>query len=253
MIDISKMTMNELISFIRISKEEVIMELINNKEYILNLDLGKLNILYLNLSDKYKKILLTDFDLFDKLMSIPLNRVKNTIIDLSSDDIKQFIYNSKNLINSQNGRDLLKIHLQKLSTEELTKLLDNDNLKYIYKIDILKYTNNNFKLDEHLKIEILNSVMSDKFNPLALFKIKNEIELLVYAKFNLLINTSKYFKNIKISYDFLQNVNKKHILSLIDLIQKKEEITDNNILFISVIKLYTIFGLDNSKKIINDF
>lgn len=247
------MTMSELINFTREASDKTIIELIDNKEYLLKLDLTKLNIFYLNLNDKYKKVLLNDLQLFDKIMSIPPNRMKKTIIDLSSNDIKQYIYNHNNLKNSKNGQNLLKIHLQKLSVEELTLILKNDNLKNIYQIDTIEYVKKNLKLDEYLKMLVLNSLDSNSFNPLALFKIKNEIELLTYIKFNILVDFEKSMTGINISYDFLKNVNRKHITSLIDLIKNKEEITDNNILFITVIKLYTIFGLDNSKKIINDF
>lgn len=253
MIDISKMTMSELINFTRAANEKDILELIDNKEYLLKLDLVKLNVFYLNLNDKYKKILLNDLEIFDKIMSIPPNRMKKTILELSSNDVRQFIYNHKNLKNSKKGQELLNIHLHKLSNEELTLLLHNDNLKNIYQVDIIDYIDKFFRTDEYLKMLVSNSVATNSFNHLALFKIKNEIELLIYTKFNILVDFEKNIQGIDIGYDFLKNVNKKHITSLIDLLKNKEEITDNNMLFISVIKLYTIFGLDNSKKILNDF
>ena len=50
MIDISKMTMSELINFTREASEKDILDLIDNKEYLLKLDLTRLNIFYLNLN-----------------------------------------------------------------------------------------------------------------------------------------------------------------------------------------------------------
>ena len=37
------------------------------------------------------------------------------------------------------------------------------------------------------------------------------------------------------------------------MLKTKDKDINNNMIFISAIKLYMVFGLDNSKKIINDF
>ena len=254
MTKLSEMKLNELINYLRDSNNnDKIQSLIKDKEYILTLNLNILNILYLNISDENKKILLDDFEIFDKIMNIPLNRVKKSIIDLSSDEIKNYIYNSKNLQNSQTGKKLIKEHLTKISDEQLTTLLENDKLKNIIEINILEYINNNFKIDEYLNVLLLNKINTNNFNTLGLLKITNELELLVYTKFNLLIDTKEFTEEINVSYDFVKKVNRKHIMSLIELIKEKKEYDTNNQLFITVMKLYMIFGLDNSKKIINDF
>lgn len=253
MFDISKKNGLELINFIRESDDNTLLEILKSNEKILEMNLNQLNILFLNLSDKYKMKLLDDYLLFDKIMSIPINRMKKSIIDLSSDEIRNYIYNSKNLVNSSNGKKLVRLSLEKLDYEELTLILDNNNLKNIFSIDVLDYVNNNFKIDENLRMLLTNSITLNKFNSLALFKIKNETELLIYTKFNILVNTSKFTYEVNVSYEFIRDVNKKHILSLIDLLKNKEEINDNNKLFITVMKLYMVFGIDNSKKIINDF
>lgn len=253
MVDINKIPVNQLISFIRSADDTTKKEIIENIDSLLQLDLTKLNIIYLNIDDQYKKLLLDNEKLFSRIMNIPINRMKKSIIDLSSDEIKNYIYNSKYLSNDEKAKKLLITHLSNLYHEDLEKLLNNDNLKTIYKLDIIDYLNNNFKLDEYLKVLILNNVETKKFNPLALLKIKNNLELLIYAKFGLLINSNNFNNEVNLDYDFIKNVNRKHIMSLIELIKNKEEVTDNFVLFVTVMKLYMIFGLDNSKKIINDF
>lgn len=245
--------MVELINFIRDANDDTILEILDDKDKILELDLNRLNILFLNLSDKYKIELLSNYLIFDKIMSIPPNRIKKSIIDLASDEVREYIYNSSYLINSLNGQKLLKEHLEKLSYEELNNLLDNDNLKNVFGKISFEYINDKFEMDEYLRVFVLNSIMIDKFNSLALLKVKNETELLIYTKFNMLVNTSKFNSEVNVSYEFIKCVNRKHILSLIELIKNKEEVYDNNKLFVTVMKLYMIFGLDNSKKIINDF
>ena len=145
--DISKMKITELIPYFRKEDKTVLKELIKDKEQILSLDINRLSILYLNIEDELKIKLLDDIDIFDKIMSIPLNRMKKSIIDLSSDKIREYIYNSKHLKNSIHGKKLLETHLMKLSIEEITQLLKNDNLKEVYKIDVIEYLNNKFKID----------------------------------------------------------------------------------------------------------
>lgn len=258
MIDINKMTMNELIVFFREGNSDDILEIISNKEYILNLEPYKLNLLFLNINDEYKKVLLSDFAIFDKVMNIPLNRMKKSVIDLVSDDIRYYIYNSENLIKSMAGKKILKMYLKKLSNEKLNNILNNNNLEKVYQFDVMEYANSKFMIDDYLKSLISNSINNKNFSSLALFNIKNEADLLIYVKFNILVSTTINDKQVLINdaildYNFLKKVNRKHILSLLELLKTKNKEVNNNMLFVGVIKLYMIYGLDNSKKIINDF
>ena len=104
-----KFSMMELIRYFQnISKEDFLL-LLKEKDKLLELDLNKFNLLYLNISDELKKMLIDDPDLFDKLMDVPVNRMGKSLIDLSSQDMKNYIctyviiksYNRSKIINAQ--------------------------------------------------------------------------------------------------------------------------------------------------------
>ena len=46
MIDLNKMSLTELIMFLRRESEDKILEVVNNKEYIMSLDVNKLNTIF---------------------------------------------------------------------------------------------------------------------------------------------------------------------------------------------------------------
>lgn len=48
-------------------------------------------------------------------------------------------------------------------------------------------------------------------------------------------------------------INKKHVCNLLKLLKDKDSNCGNKELFIGIIKLYSLFGYDNSKKIIEDY
>ena len=69
-----------------------------------------------------------------------------------------------------------------------------------------------------------------------------------------LVDGKLYFDNdVFVEYDLLKNISPKHIKKLLRALQEKDNTLDNNKLFISAIKIYSLFGYDNSKKIIDDF
>lgn len=233
-------------------------KLIQNKPDLLAMPLNSFNFLFLNINNDYKKVLLDDLDFFNKIMSLPLNVKKKSIIDLSDQEIKDYIYNHSNLLQSSVGQKLVKNHLEKLSIDELTALLDNHNLNAALTIDINEKIKEYNITDTNVTTWLVNSINSKQFKALASLKIKNQYELLIYSKFNVLVEVKDlvdgYFiiKDKKIKYDFIANVNRKHIISLMDLAREKESNIPNNVLFISILKLYMTFGLDNSKKVLAD-
>lgn len=256
--EINKMNPLQLIRYFQKLDIVQFQELLEEKDKLLNMVGTKFNLLFLNINNECKKKMLDDIDLFNKIMAIPLNKMNKSIIDLSDVEIRNYIYNHKNMLVSDSGKKVLAIHLSKLSMEEMSNLLSNDNLNQVYQMDIQEYILNKYSCNSYVMSIVENAVHSNQFKNIAVFHIKNEFELLIYAKFQILVSVSKiekdylYIDDKRLSYDFIERVNRKHILSLLELCKIKNDVS-NNQLFIGVMKLYMAFGLDNSKKILNDF
>lgn len=255
----NKMNPLELIRLIRNIPPENFKKLVQQKEKIKLLELDKLNILFLNANDEYKKVMLDDKDLFDRLMKIPCNRVGKSIIDLSDEKIQEYIYHHKNLPDSVSGKKLVAAHLKKMNADKFTTLLFHENLNQAYDIDTFEIINQKFSLTPYQSDIIKSAIQAGNFSNIALFQIHNVYELFIYSKFGILVDASLnregYLKigEAEIKYDFIEKVNRKHIISLLAMARAKEEDATNNKLFIGIMKLYMLVGLDNSKKIINDF
>lgn len=256
--EINKMNPLQLIRHFQKMDVTTFKSLLKEKESLLEMNITKFNLLFLNVNHECKKMILDDMDLFNKVMSIPINKLNKSILDLSDDEIRNYIYNHKNLLVSNSGKKVLTHHLRKLNEEELSKLLLNDNLNQVYQMNIQEYILNKYSCSSYVIGTVENAINSNQFKNIALFHIKNEVELLIYAKFQILVRVFKvekgylYIDEKKIPYDFIEHVNRRHILSLLELCKTKNDVS-NNQLFIGIMKLYMAFGLDNSKKILNDF
>lgn len=252
------MNMLQQIRYYQNLTNEEFTKLIQNKQDLLAMSSNIFNVLFLNINNNYKKVLLDDLELFNKIMSLPLNIKKKSIIDLSDHEIKEYIYNHPHLLQSPPAQKLVKDHLEKLNIDELTILLNNPNLNEAITVDINEKIKEYNITDTNVTTWLVNSINSKQFKSLALLKIKNQYELLIYSKFNILVEVKDLvdgyliIKDKKIKYDFVVNVNRKHIISLIALASEKENNLSNNVLFISILKLYMTFGLDNSKKVLAD-
>ena len=248
----------ELIKAYRKMSTQELEKLLKRKEKINSMSIQDINLLFLNVNDECKMNLLDDSDLFEKVLSIPPNRIKKTILDLVDTTIKEYIYNHKNLLKAKNLTNL-QTHLQRLSKEEFTKVLWNTNLNKAFSINALETIKENFQLTSFEHCIIKQEIISNRFSPLALLSITNKEELFTYAKFHILVdmkeidNNNLLLNEKEISYDFIKEVNKKHVNSLLEEALKYKENISNNDLFITVLKMYMTFGLDNSKKILNNF
>ena len=246
----------ELIKKYRNLNEEELSILINNNE-LNNLTSEELNILFLNVNNECKIKIIDNINLLKKILSIPQTKTKKTIFDLVDDDIKQYIYNHNNLLLCKDNLTNLQIHLQKLSKESFLKIVDNKNLNNAFNIDSVKIIDEKYNLTTYEYLVIKQEIISERFSNISLFQIKNKEELIIYSKFHILVNIDKVIdnniiiNNIEIPYNYILTVNKKHINSLIEE-SPKENIT-NNILFITIMKMYMTLGLDNSKKVLHNF
>lgn len=256
---VMKFSMMELIRYFQnISKEEFLI-LLKEKDKLLELDLNKFNLLYLNVSDELKKMIIDDPDLFDKLMRIPMNRMGKSFIDLSSQELKNYIYEHAHFTDSLEGKKLLEEHLKKLNQEDFEKLLLNQNLNQLYKKDILSELQSQYSFSTNQFHVVASSIQDGRFSSIATMKLKNVYEVFLYAKFGLLVSVVEVQENSLliadrwISYEFLEKVNRRHLVSLINLLKNKDSGLSSDILLISVSKLYMTLGFDNSKKVIEDF
>lgn len=216
-----------------------------------------LNLIVLNSPDEVKKQMINNETILKTILLASPNRNKKTIFDLLNNEFKAMILAKFNYINIIDENMYQKL-LSKISNDELTKIYNYfacENLQI--NPDYLKnYVIKNFDIDENKTTQLVSTIIS-KGNFLFLYKVKNETQLNIYSKFGILVDANKKSNNIEINNiiipDYiLENINSKNILSLIDKIKNKEQITDYNKLFIVVIKLYCKFGYDNTAKIIDD-
>lgn len=228
-----------------------------NKDVIETLDIPSFNLLFLNVNEEIKKKIIDDKKLFDKIMQIPPTKHKKLIIELVGDDIKDYILRSENIKESIYAKKVILAYLNKIDYNQFYIFINKYNLTGNYfEIDINQELEK-YKVSNNLK-QLLKS--NKQFNSLVFLKIKNKYELYIYTKFNILVEVkSNHGKNIYLNnnvfldYDFLINVNKSHITKLINLLKNKNNNYNNTEIFVSAIKLYMVFGYDNSKKIIEDF
>ena len=97
----------ELRQYFQNMSAEEFKKLILNKK-IMDLKPAELNIIFLNISDDKKMILLSDNYFYEKVITLPPNRLKKEILDLISEEVRTFIFNSKNLSNSILAQEKVK-------------------------------------------------------------------------------------------------------------------------------------------------
>lgn len=256
---LSNMNQIQLMRYFQKLNIEQVQKLLLEKEQILTMEISKLNLLFLNINNECKKLLLNDQELFNHLMTIPVNRMGKSIIDLSDQEIREYIYNHANLLNSIQGKKVVEAHLRKLNVNDFSTLLSNENLNQVFFRDIAKEVKQQYPLTPYQNSLLETSISNGTFSNIALFKINNSDELMIYMKYGLIVEVQNkkdgelFIAGEKIRSDFVERANRKHIITLLDLIKQKEENLPNNQLFIGIMKLYMVFGLDNSKKVIEDF
>ena len=240
--------------FQNISLEEL-QQLIHNQEFT-KISMTELNIIFLNLSDDKKKILLSDCSLLEKILSLPPNRLKKEILDLVSEEIRNFIFNSETLKHSKIAQEKVKKYLEKLPLHQFYSLLSNSNLNTIFNDKILE--DKHIPLDSYLEGLVENAKQDKNFSSLALLKIENEWELLIYTKFHLLVKVNSISKD-KITIlgktftkEYFQKVSRKQMNSLIEISLSKDHDISHEELLITLSKMYIALGYDNTKKILED-
>ena len=219
----------------------------------------ELNVIFLSVDNEKKKEMLMDFFLFEKIISLPPNRLKKEILELVDDEIREYIFASDYLKASKIAQEKVKKYLQKLPLSNFYQYLEHKNLNESIEIDVFMEVQSKYHLNSYLSGMLENSIANYQFSPLSLLQIQNEWELLIYAKFQVLLslkNTDTDFIIIsgkELSKTYLQEVSRRHIVSLIEIAKRKEGDFSVEELFVGVVKMYMALGYDSSKKVLEDY
>ena len=201
---------------------------------------------YFALPDNLKIQLLTNDIFFIDFIQASLEKKGNSYFKLSSNTIKAFILSRQNLQGNNLVKLLKEIPLQDYT--EVTQFFEMNPNKIKTKLKELDYKSDN----------ILEKFKRHERNPYVLYLITSSEMMRLYDKYNLLLNAKKDDNNFIfedgtiIDEDFLFKLNTSHINDLIKLLKAKNPNEKHLVMFMTAIKLYTSFGYDNSKKIIED-
>lgn len=225
--DLIKMTSPEIIKFVKSNKEEEVIKMLN-----INLPNNIFKLIYFNISEKKKLELLDDEQLFKKILEIIKDGVKLKILKNFTDEflVKLFkkisLEDIKFLSKSLDDNRFLKI------TKELEDINSKDN----------SISNKKMKLQEQYYS----------------LKVDNPYQLEIYTKYQLALKVVKEDDELVIDnkyilpYSFFTKLNDKRINKLIRLAKQINPSANDSIIFVTIIKMYSIFGYDNSYKILQN-
>ena len=208
--------------------------------------------------------LLDNKKIFHKVLTSPKNKKRRNILNIIGEDnfpLLKYIFESNYILDY---KEQFLDYIDSIDYEQFKNILEN--------IDLTKLNNLFFKeysleeLEDIIGISSVNKDISSSFfqkvkmnilNPLGVLKIKNEKELLLYTKFNLLINVLDEFPEITLKngvvlpYQNILDVKEGKVNKLISLLKEKGKASEEDLLEVSL-KLYYIFGYDNARSIILD-
>lgn len=281
--DINKLKITELIKIIPTLSNEELKSIMYSKDF-LSFDNNKINCFFLNVPNEIKDEFISNDILLSKLLkSILIQKSKfNAINEEYQFKIIQHV-NSFLVLNDVEFYNLIKsmkIDIFEKFTDNLNRFIYyTDNIKtnnkllyYINKLyNEIKYNNfdgyyvNKFKeyLKNKIKIkdstlfnEILKKILNRNRNIFELYNITMEKQMYIFNKFNIVVDESLFNEEndeeFNISFELLEKLNTKHIIKIIEKLKSREKNIDNTKVFITSIKLYTLFGFDNTLKILND-
>lgn len=235
-------------------------------------------------NEENKLLFLNDDDLVFKLLIAVLS--KNTKMNVIKEEYQKIIINKPSIFLKFNKRDFFEL-LKSIKVDIYKELINNLN-NYIYENDIKtnnelfvqmknfynnypKYKNdkNNesvstfrvqliFKYNLH-DYEFLDHLTSsfgnNKRNILELSRIETKEQLFIYLRLGVVVNKKLFKKEMldkyNISIELIKSLNSKHIIKIMNELSKKGDIDDTELLITSI-KMYCLFGLDNSLKVIHD-
>ena len=140
----------EKITYYRKIECDEFYEMIMNKDSLLEMNDHDFNLFFLNINDTFKKSLIDEIEFFDKILSLPFNRLKKSILDLVSDDVRVYILKHPNLLKSYVAFDVMSYYIGHLSCDGVQKILDYDVLAELFLKDtefLVRYQNMKSNVD----------------------------------------------------------------------------------------------------------
>ena len=258
---------------LKLSSDEIKRIILDNN--FLNVDDSIFICTFNRIDSELKTIFIEDSNLLIRLLSIASKqKTRFNIFDLNTQEliikkIPSFLEIEEqeyfNLLKSMNSKIYLKfinylndyIYNNEINTNnklfnDVKNIYKNKDKEKIENYISKKFNINDEKILNHISLNFLNK----KINIFELYRIETYEQLYIYNKFNILVNKDLFNEisqeKYNISIELLNRLNSKHIIRIINELKNKEGYIDSKTLFITSIKLYCLFGLDNSIKIIND-
>ena len=258
---IKNMSLKEQIETLKTIDEKSFLDLFKNITLIINSDDAFLRVLFLNAKDEIKEIIINNPVLLKRILEIKEHN-KKTVYDFLNLNLKEMILKQKHIID-QVSEKLFFDYIAKLKDNELeivSKKL-SPNLIFFSDESIKHYLVGKYNLNKKTtkeKDKVINKFLNNKHATYFLFRIDNFEKLYIYSKFDLLLNITTHNKKIifedgsSIDFNLLVDLNAKHLNLLIANMKKEDPTSKDYQLLINAIKLYSIFGYDNAKKILDN-
>lgn len=266
-LQLEKMNPAQILNFIKSISLDERQNLIKNPNLI-NLSNDKFRFIVFNLTDEEFKLLIEDSDVYSKIMNLN-DRKRSILTTLENTKFNFFklMFENENSIKyaSVFVEYLLKIDknkFKKINTQINIENVVNNYFDFSNENEINKFLTTRFKreLDSNYNDifnTLLNKLKNKKLNLSGLIKIKNYKELILYAKFGILLDVDNSLDEITLQNGFVIPFDKiihekdSKINKIIELLRSKGESNDLELLEVAI-KLYYVFGFDYSKKIIED-
>lgn len=233
-------------------------KLIKMDDMIMKNGLNMIGTIFCNLNDSLKKEMLKNERYFSIILASDKNKFGKSYFDLVDNNIKLEILNYRERLNKIEPQLFYKL-LERLKDSDFEKIIINLNEPFLSdKENLYHYISKKTEAEEQLIMSFIVKVTQERRNPYYLIKIKNSVQLLIYDKFNLYMNCYRendmvvFNDELAVNYDFMKNINERHINYIIEKLSEDNKNIDKTILLMTALKLYSIFGHDNAMKIINN-
>lgn len=226
--------------------------------YVVDFSPKIFRMMFVNLSEDYLIRMLNNEKIYKKLMTLPREKNEKNVLN----NVKLSVF--KKLVESEYAKNYsieIKDFLSSLRVVDFNKYLTYDiDYSNIFSIEDKSFVANKFNIsleNDILKL-FFNKLNLKQLNPIALFKINNYEEFVIFTKFGLIVNSSLENNNISLKNGFLFDIKKIELLSegkvnkIIKLLESKYGKADQELTLEIALKLYYAFGYDNAKKIIED-
>ena len=242
--------------FINNLSNEIVINFFNSK-FFLQLDDPTIKSIFLRANNDIKLAVLNNKEICKRILLLPPNNSKRYCFDLIDSEIQLKILSY--------GKELNKFE-DNLYEKLISHLDDNIFFRFINKLNLsqddeakaLITLQKKYNINENSALEFLQKVKQKTRNYYMYIKINNQLQFYIYNKFNIFVkfkvqNENEIFlDDTLININFLKALNGKHICSIIEKLNKiSNDLTNEKILLLAI-KLYCIFGYDNTISIINN-